>query len=307
MNSRQFISALSIVGITFGASIARAGAINITKGDMNTGSWVNGTLFTEGGTGWYKGGTSPQSEYQEVEPGMQTGANWDLAAFVNPTPTVLGILSGYDLATGGTTNTTLGDIFVTVNPPPGYYPDLSVPPPANTPYPHFTTNSTFNYNFAIHLDFVGLTYTVIALDANTVVENTEYFAPSYNAASNPYRVATTLTGTGYAGTGNLGSTFASGVMTYTDNLNNATADALAGYNTTAAYKYYATVGLGWLKDVPNLNLTDAEVMYKLTMSCGNDNMIGDQFVPDNAATLSLLGLGLLGLVGVAKWRARKAA
>ncbi len=298
--NRRLIAALTIAGIVASASVTHA--TNITISDNNSGSITFGTLKTETSSGWFKGtqggfvGTGPQSEYQEVEPGMQTGTEWDLAAFVEPAYAQLGVLSGYNLATGGTTGTTLGDIFVSINHTPTFLAD------PNTTYPHYTQNSTFGFDFAIHLDFGTNTYSVIQLTPTTAIENGEYFSANpllaYNAASQPWRVVPLPTG-GYSGV------IATGAMTYTNALPVATAQALSGLPVTSAYKYYAQVDTSWLGSAPGVHPNDS-VLYKLTMTCGNDNLLGLTYVPDNAATLSLLGLGLLALGSLAKWRTRKA-
>lgn len=295
--NRRLIAALTIASLITGVSVTHA--TNITISDNNSGSIVFGVLKTETSSGWFKGtqggfvGTDAQSEYQEVEPGMQTGANWDLAAFVEPAYAQLGILSGYDLATGGTTNTTLGDIFVSINHTPTF---LSDP---NSVYPQFIANSTFGFDFAIHLDFGTNTYSVIQLSPTTMVENGEYFSANpllaMNSASQPWRLALPI---------NPSDVIATGAMTYTNALPVATAQALSGLPVTSAYKYYAQVDTSWLGSAPGVHPNDS-VMYKLTMTCGNDNLLGLTYVPDNAATLSLLGLGLLALGSLAKWRTRK--
>jgi len=300
----QIFSIISASALLLTAPLAKAG--NITIADNNTGSIVNGTLYTETSSGWYQGGgyvTGPASEYQEVEPGMQTGAQWDLAAFVNPGTGYLGVLSGYNLA-AGYAGTTIGDIFVSVH--PGSITPYGDP---NSSYPQYNLNSQFNYNFAIHMDFATNSYTVIQLDANTVLENGEYAGGNgnYNSASQPWAVATT---TGGLAGGDLGTVISTGYMYYTNTLDTGTASSLAGFSVTSDYSYYAQVGTSWLK--PYLDPTNPQALFKLTMSCGNDNMLGYetsgfQTVPDNAATISLIGFGVLMLAGVAKFRARQIA
>jgi hypothetical protein len=297
----------------FGAALllssSAVNAANITISDNNSGS--SGSIETS--SGWYKGGsaylgtsgaTQALSEYQEVEPGMQTGSVWDLAAFVNPSSGRLGVVSAYNLA-AGYGGTTLGDIMVSVNPA-----NVSGYADPNTAYNRYVLNSAFHYDFAIRLNFSAGTYSVIDIDENTVMENGEYnaqrFGGYYNSASQPWRVANvTTTTTGQSG--NTGNVIFSGQLTYFSNQSAATSSALTGYTVTSDYKYYAEIGTNWIN--PYLNNSNPEALYKLTMECGNDNMLGYQTagfvrVPDGATTISLLGFSFLAIVGVSKYRGR---
>jgi hypothetical protein len=307
---KQTSAAIIGVGMLLGAQFAYAG--NITIEDNNLGSKVGSTVHSETSSGWYKGDSSAasspftpsaayvapnpgQSEYQEVEPGMQTGAKWDLAAFVTPSDATLGVISGYKLD-GITDGTTIGDIFVSTD-KGSLGPGFSDP---NSNYGHFVDNGpTFNFDFAIQFDFPNNQYHVIDLASTTSLEMGEYWnGGDYNASSQPWRVAT----------GQNLNVIHTGTLTYTDSLSNATATSLAGYTITGAYNYYAQIDMTWLESYIDVN--NADVLYKLTMACGNDNMVGEQTsgfqrVPDNASTLSLLGIGFLMLAGLARRRNRK--
>jgi hypothetical protein len=318
MKNKQLLAMAASGALLLCAPFAKAN--NITTEDNNTGSVVGSTAYTEQSSGWYKGDSSGvsspltphaayvapnpgQSEYQEVEPGMQTGASWDLAAFVNPTNSgALGIVSGYNLA-GGKDGTTIGDIFVNTQSAL-----LTTYPDPNADYQQYTTNADFNYDYAIHMDFGAGTFTVKALDANTVLENGEYSSQNYNAASQPFKVATSHA----TPSQNYGTTIYTGSLIYHNNESAATASALTGYTVTGDYHYYAQVDLSWLTGLssgPLINPLNATVSYKLTMSCGNDNMTGTQTtgfkkVPDGGASIALLGLGLLSMVGFARFKRR---
>lgn len=264
------------LGLLLGAGQALAG--NITIGDPNS---LGETL-----SGWYKGGSGPASEYQEVEPGMQSGPSWDLVAFTaTPGQGKLGVLSGYDLA-NGFSNTTLGDIFISEGVPSWM--------PEGTDYTQFTSN-VFNFDYALRLDIPNNQYSVIALDANTMLENAYYYNDpnNYNAASNPWRVSNNH------GPLNVIGTYA---LSYTNGLNSGLASGLAGFAVSSSYKYYV--------ELQNMNwYTATEATLHLTMECGNDNLFGYtqggfQRVPDGAATVALLGLGLLGLATVRRFAVR---
>lgn len=304
--NKQSIAMIAALATLFALPMAYAD--NITISDNNTGSIVGGHLYTETGPGWYQGAaggvTGAISEYHEVEPGMQTGSAWDLQAFVTPQAGELGVISGYDIK-NGYAGTTIGDIFVNVTGPVYSYPD------PNTPYTKFNSNSLYGYDFAIHLDAAAGTYSVYQLDANTVIENGEYnSAGNYNAASQPWRVATASDAAAQGG--DSGTFLTSGTLSYTS-INASAAAGLLGFSADAsghaldASSHYAVItNMGWIQPfLPTVGTPS--VTYKLTMSCGNDNMLGVQHtgfqrVPDNAATLALLGIGLLSLAGFAKWR-----
>jgi hypothetical protein len=340
----------------FGAALllssSAGNAANITVSDNNAGSRVGSTTYLETASGWDKGGAlfdatqsqfdplrAAKSEYQEVEPGMQTGSVWDLAAFVTPSTGKLGVVSAYNLGQGYG-NTLIGDIMVKVGGTAANYADFSSAN-VNQAYNRYTKN-TFGYQFAVKFDFSNLnspTYSVFALDANTIMEDGEYAAGRnngfYNAASQPWRLSTaTYTSTqitqyglsggnnGYALAGyqNLALTYdtkKTGVgdnsLTAAQKLAKQTAlDALVGFSVTSDYKYYAEIGTGFVDAFAASHpLLAPTVLYKLTMECGNDNMLGvdtinqNVAVPDGSATLSLLGLSFLSLVGLAKLRGRK--
>jgi len=308
--SQKYTAGFAAALLLLGASVANAA--NITVSDNNSGS--NGYVEDNGANygGWYKGGptyagTGAQSEYQEVEPGMQIATGWDLAAFVTPGAGRLGVVSAYNLA-GGFGNTTIGDIMVSIN--PGSVTGDADP---NTVYTQFAKNSSYNYNFAIKFNFATNQYTVLQLDANTLMENGEYATTNplfSNAASNPWRVANAFGGTYTSANSNLGTVIETGTLYYSNTASVAAMSALTGYAVTSDYKYYAEVGTSWL--APFLPANNPNVLYKLTMECGNDNMLGTQTsgftqVPDGSATLALLGLSFLGLAGIAKFKGRKAA
>jgi len=305
--SAAFTAAVLLLGAT------AANAANITINDNNTGS--NGYVEDNGSSnsGWYKGGptyagTGAQSEYQEVEPGMQLGAVWDLAAFVTPGSGRLGIVSGYNLG-AGYGNTKIGDIMVSLN--PGSLNGFADP---GTVYPHYVANSAYGYDFAVKFNFTTSTYTVLQINSQTLMENGEYNSDQYggydyNAASQPWRVANAFSGNYDAAHGyNLGTVVATGSLYYSNTASVAAMTSLTGYAVTNEYKYYAEIGTSWL--APFLPANNPSVLYKLTMECGNDNMLGTQSsgftqVPDASATIAMLGLGFLGLAGVAKFKGRK--
>lgn len=301
-NSRATLLAAGL-GLVIGTGQAYAVTQNITIDDpnafgesTNSSSWYKGALA---------GGTVQSHEYKEVEPSMTTGAQWDLVAMVADhtvlTNQKLGILSSYDLKNGTSnpdTPTTIGDIFVSTA--PGSVNSYSDNPNYN--YVQYAKNGTlpFNYNFVLKMNFTLNNYSVIQVDSNTVFENAMYYntPQNYNAASNPWRLAST---TGGLVGGNLGTVIGTFGMTYTSTLLNATADSLAGFDVDSTVKHYAELQhMEWLK--PYLDVNNPESLFHLTMQCGNDNMwaidsAGFRNVPDNAVTLILLGAATVAMTG----------
>ena len=329
MNQISKYSKLVALGtiLLLSVSPALAGQVNITMGDPNyTG---------EGGMGWAKGGNGVLSDYQEVEPGMITGVEWDLAAFTaDTTAKTLGIVSGYDLR-DGYSGTTLGDIFVSANPPtPVTYPDGQY-------YPKFVKNGSvlpgtvpaaaMNWDYAIRLNWTSATggnYVVYALTANTYLENGEYAAqnPVYNAASMPWKVASTNTATNGNGHGvltytngdnaSLATVFTS-TFSYSDSAG-ATAESklLAGLgsganlnaytlaSSTSYTNYLQLNNMDWLAGYQVENTPD---YFHLTMWCGNDDLWGStstgyQKAPDGSLTILLLGIGITALAAFSRRR-----
>ena len=309
MNKTQAVSLLSAALLSGASSLQAA---NITINDNNLGS--NGQI--EQAAGWYKGGvswmTSPAnsgftsaqrgnlSEYQEIEPGMATGALWDLAAFVTPSAGRLGVVSGYNLG-GVTQNTRIGDIMVKVGPVANNYGDQ------NQAYTQYALN-TFGYDFAVRMNFGANTYSVFAIDANTMMENGQYAANgNHNSASSPWRLATTTNGNASANIGTAVAGFQNLSLGYLTNNTVAAASAATGYTVTSDYKYYVEINTTFVNTLA-ASLNSPTVLYKLTMECGNDNMLGvdtvgqNVAVPDGASTLALMGIGLLSIVGLARVR-----
>lgn len=284
-----------------------AQASNITISDPNiqfrTGPLTENNLVYDSPTGkaqWFKGDDKGNwlSEYREVEPGTSTGGGWDLVAFsYNADNSGLSILSGFDLINGNS-GVTLGHLFIKLNPPPGNYPD-----PYD--YPHYSPNSDFGYDLAVTFDFNAGKYYIYELKPETLLENAIYWnGNEANAASNPYKVASSaLGGLTLKYTGNLA---------YDNSVDDSEFGALAGFAPHRA----GSPDLGPLETPDTANYVSATLQnfplgnylpadgsgsaaLHLTMSCGNDNLMGYQSggwnrVPDGGATLTLLGLSLAG-------------
>jgi hypothetical protein len=181
--------------------------------------------------------------------------------------TKLTLVGGYNFKTGfgGTTS---GDVFVDVTG------DAKYGSAANGASGRGgTVQNRFGYDYVLDLDFSSMTFDVFALGAGTYTSRGSDIAPS-----NPWRYV--RGGTEVAGYQDIGFSFLSGLT-----------DAQTGF---AGGTHYA-ISL----DVSFLSGKDA--IFHNTMSCGNDNLMGRAHVPDTAATLSLFGVALLGLVGIRRF------
>lgn len=221
------------------------------------------------GTGWY--GTQ---EDQEVEPGNQTGQQWDLEGFFLRN-TTLTLVSGFDLENGAWGNGRLfrsGDLFLDIDGDAQYG-------PANTgtlgddKYPAIVQN-TFGYDYVLtYRDasdaFGNPMFDVYALDADSTTVRVWY---TQNDESNPWRY-------------NDGGTLVySGSFNYFSGLSDADVGGLLGGN-----HYAAQVDLMFLfTEFGHRTFTS-----HFTIECGNDNLMGrgTMIVPE-PASFALLGLGL---------------
>ncbi len=306
MSTKKTITALALAGSLFSGT---AFATNITIRDPN--------LVGETTSGWYKGigpsgNTILGSEYEEVEPGMETGKKWDLIAFTADHSVVtnqkLGILGTFDLKNGaGSPRFVGGDIFISTNPTQvqNYIDGFNFGPQSNN------NGAPGRYDFALRMNFTTNSYDIYQLSATTVFENTYYDAQNYNAPSNPWKLASV--GNGVNGLTYLGNRS----LSYQSVISNAAGSALAGFavtggsnNTIGArdrLNYVELNNMEWLS--PYLNASNPVSYFHYTMECGNDNLIGldstgFRRVPDQASTLVLVGLALLGLPAIRSFRRR---
>lgn len=199
-------------------------------------------------------------EDQETEPGTVHSQAWDLEGmFLNGTK--LTLVGGYDFK-NGYGGTTSGDVFVDID--------------GNAQFGSTNTSLTKNsnttnlsgYDLVLDLNFSSMTFDVIKLvqGASVVRTGTDI------AGSNPWKWVSG------------GDTLYSGLgFTYISGLTNSQTGFQGG-------SHYAIT-----LDVSFLSGSDAT--FHNTMSCGNDNLMGRAHVPDAAATLSLFGAALVGLVG----------
>ena len=247
-------------GIVVSALMFSASADNITIAD--------GSTSPQSGYLWNAAWMGTNAEDNEVEPGCQTGQNWDLEAFLL-NGTTLTVVSGYDLK-NGFDGTAAGDLFVDVGGDAGY-------------------------DYVYDIDWSGGTYRLFEIDGNGTIQNiTMSPENTLNSASNPvgYVPAQGQNAPSYSLDYQAHIHSGQALVTATGD---AAAEALKGANNwNGAFNDYHNIASF---DVSQFSGTDAT--FHLTMSCGNDNLMGKSHIPvPEPASLSLILLGLLNLGGL---------
>lgn len=259
--------------ILFLVLLSLAGATNVFALTLEIGTQITINDKNQSGTkDWHKN----TAEDQEVEPKNAIGQMWDLEGFFLK-GNMLSIVGGFDFV-NGQAGFKSGDVFLDVNKNAVYG---AINGGSNG---YKTVSNKFGYDYVVDLDFVGDKYNVYAINSSSKVD-TAYYAS--NQGSSPWQ---------YNAANNNGLFIASGSFSIKKGLSDSDTGFL-GDTTKKPNSHYALEGidLGFLG-------ADMDFIAHFTMGCGNDNLMGagkTAPVPE-PATMTLLGLGLLGFV-----RARK--
>jgi len=213
------------------------------------------------GGGWYGG-----QENDEVEPNCVGNQSWDLESF-DLTGTTLRLTGGWNFL-GGYDHNASDDIFIEVDGDAVFGEDRF----SGSGNGNLVDRNVYGYDYVIHFTNRGDqnlgagNYAVYQLGANSTLLTPYY---RQNDASGPWV---------YNDGGEL---IRDGDIVYVP-------DQLDG----GLYSMEINVGF--------LGADVSGALFKFTMECGNDNLIGQErvTVPDGGVTATLLGMGLIGMAAI---------
>lgn len=227
-------------------------------------------------SGWYNGSKDARidqngnrtREDREVEPGMQTGQVWDAEGFFQKDNS-LTFVAGFNLQNGYGGHTS-GDLFIDVDvtgPDAAQYGDM------HGAQGNQSVQNRFGYDYVFDINWQTLEYNVYSLsDLSTTI--TAFEKP--NQGSNPW---------GYDAGANNDTQITSGTVDYNIYSSRAAID-----DYFFGQMHYEASGF----DLSFLGNTDFIAHW--TMSCGNDNLMGQGTVDvPEPASVALFSLGLIGL------------
>lgn len=226
--------------------------------------------------GYYGTGAdaTTSGEDQETEPQMINNQNWDLEGFFVSGNT-LQVVSGFNLKNGYRYSDdpyTAGDIFIDINGNAQY----GISPAPTIP--------NYGYEYVLDINWYLGTYDLYTLG------NGETYILSSEALNNPYSDPFQYVPKAGAGPVTQGSITYYGYGTDGNNtpLSNSDVGGLLGDEHYVA----EFINLGPLGSY-------SEIILHMTLSCGNDNLIGKVSVPE-PAPLFLFGGGLIGLAMIGR-------
>ncbi|MFA5110863.1 MAG: hypothetical protein WC443_05610 [Desulfobaccales bacterium] len=244
---------------------------------------------------WWNRGTAP-GEDQETEfntatgQGTLTGQAWDLEAYQQKN-NILSIIGGFDFATGNVPgysppNLPLGALFLKTGAAPPFG-DANIPANGTGTAP--LANSIWGYDYAITFNFNTLQYLIWTPGTNAMDLSHNANGGTVGDVGNPWNI-----GDGWLTDGVLHA------FTYTTGL--ADFDGYQSDSGVTTHNLISGIDLSFL--VNPIIGGNPQTYLHLTYECGNDNLMG--FVPENSVPIPpsalLLGTGLLGLVGLRRYR-----
>lgn len=232
------------------------------------------------------------AEDNETEPGTAIGQEWDLEAF-HLNGTTLSVIGGFNFMTGEGTYAS-GDIFIDVDGDAVYGTDIGgggTTTKSNSLFKYdyvIDFQQTLNGSFDSTVSSIGPKYTVYKLDP--VSDLVISVAVAGNAESNPWIYHSG----GEAIPGHVNRDIVTGMYTGTEYA------GFAGNNN----HHMIQLDLSFLG-----SFVPGGTLFKFTMECGNDNLMGrvPNRVSDSGASVAMLGVGLAALGGWMRSRRSAAA
>lgn len=288
-------SSKSWKGITVGmvclALCQGAQALNITIEDQYAG-----------GAGFSGGPVGQGKEDNATEPGTIANQNWDYEAmFLNGNK--LGIVAGFDMKSGKADSyiTPQGDIFIRIgsqvdakfvsgNPDPVAFDYVihfpQVPPPPGNPF----SGSDYWTSGSIQYAVYGKNQVDLIPTGDSGISGGGALLKDWLWQASPKAGASPIYSTADVGVP---------MGLYADNQTDAQVLAALGISLWGdSHDILSGILLDWNK----LGVSGKYVYFYTTMGCGNDLLEGKTYVPDGGMTVTLLGLGLVGLSFAARRR-----
>ncbi|MBN9689406.1 MAG: VPDSG-CTERM sorting domain-containing protein [Verrucomicrobia bacterium] len=255
----------------------------VTQGKKNNKGWWGGSALQND----VNVDTRGIKEDNETEPGTAIGQEWDLEAF-HLNGTTLSMIGGFNFLTGEGTYAS-GDIFIDVDGDAVFGP--STPGGTGTT---LKSNSLFGYDYVISLQGRGLNGSYDSVDQT--IDGTYKV---YKISNSSVDVTVAAIGSANPWTYHSGGELIRNPATPgSDIYGTATQTAYTGgeyqgFNGNNNHYELGGFDLSFLG-----SQLGPGTLFKFTMECGNDNLIGR--VPDGGTTMLMLGMSLGGLAFVSR-------